>query len=381
MASLRKFPRSDYFYACFTAPDGRRLQRSTKEKVRKLAQAKADQWEKLAKEGAKASQAVKVISEIYRVAHSADLPNSTVRSFVVGWLARREGEVAPATYSAYNRVAKRFLDWLGDGADRPLAEIGAAQFVAFRDEEAKRVSVSTVNKFIKILRVIFESACRDGFLNENPASTRRCPRLKKRAKVAAESRRPFTIDELKRLLALADAEMRSLILFGLYTGQRLGDLAKLTWANLDLQAGEIFLSTAKTGRVVRIPITQPLLKHIESLEVGDLPNAPLHPRAANSPAPSNSTRFRDLLAAAGVIAPVIREKKLNGDGTAKRSASQLSFHSLRYTATSIMKNAGISPAVVQDIIGHESSEMSAHYTIIENEAKARALETLPDLTA
>jgi hypothetical protein len=45
-----------------------------------------------------------------------------------------------------------------------------------------------------------------------------------------------------------------------------------------------------------------------------------------------------------------------------------------------MKNAGISPAVVQDIIGHESAEISAHYTKIESASKRRALDSIPDIT-
>jgi site-specific recombinase XerD len=46
----------------------------------------------------------------------------------------------------------------------------------------------------------------------------------------------------------------------------------------------------------------------------------------------------------------------------------------------MMKNAGVSPAIVQDIIGHESAEISAHYTHVESAAKRTALESLPDLT-
>jgi hypothetical protein len=44
-----------------------------------------------------------------------------------------------------------------------------------------------------------------------------------------------------------------------------------------------------------------------------------------------------------------------------------------------MKNAGVSPAIVQDIIGHNSAEVSAHYTHIDSAAKKAALAQLPDL--
>jgi len=42
---------------------------------------------------------------------------------------------------------------------------------------------------------------------------------------------------------VANDEWRSLILFALYTGQRLGDLARLCWSNLDLVKGEVRLVT------------------------------------------------------------------------------------------------------------------------------------------
>jgi integrase len=40
------------------------------------------------------------------------------------------------------------------------------------------------------------------------------------------------------------------ILFGLCTGQRLGDIATLRWNDLDLARGELRLSTRKTGKAI-----------------------------------------------------------------------------------------------------------------------------------
>jgi integrase len=65
----------------------------------------------------------------------------------------------------------------------------------------------------------------------------------------------------------------------------------------------------------------------------------------------------------------------------RRTFNELSFHSLRHTATSLMKDAGISPAIVQDIIGHESPAISAHYTHIGETAKRQAIALMPDVTA
>ena len=360
-------------------PDGKRVQRSTKEIKRKDAQAKADVWERLSRERAKARQSHKVIADIYRIAHDQDLPDSNARAFITGWLARRKGEVAPASYAAYSGRAFHFLEWLGDLANSPLGEIETKHFAAYRDAVAAKRTASTANHGIKILRGIFEDARRDGYIAENTAKD--CGLLKK---VAGTSRRPFTLDELRRVLEAATDEWRSMILFGLYTGQRLGDLARLSWQSLDTAAEEIHLTTGKTGRVVRIPIAAPLLAHIERLPAGDNPKAPIHPQAASLAGVNVSTlsrQFGELLASIGLVEASTHSAKNGGEGRAsRRSKSELSFHSLRHTATSLMKNAGISPAIVQDIIGHDSAEMSAHYTHVDHASKKLALASLPDMS-
>jgi len=65
-----------------------------------------------------------------------------------------------------------------------------------------------------------------------------------------------------------------MILFGLYTGQRLGDIARLTWANVDLPGQRIRLTTQKTGKTLSIPMAEPLARHVMSLPVSDDTSSP-----------------------------------------------------------------------------------------------------------
>ena len=58
---------------------------------------------------------------------------------------------------------------------------------------------------------------------------------------------------------------------------------------------------------------------------------------------------------------------------------EISFHALRHTATSLMKNAGVSSAIVQEFTGHDSPAISANYTHIETSALKKAAESLPDV--
>ena len=91
--------------------------------------------------------------------------------------------------------------------------------------------------------MLFKTAKRDGYVLENPVEFVELVKNDRN-----EGRRSFTIPEIKAVLTIADPEWQSLIKFGLYTGQRLGDLASLTWANIDLEHQEIHLTTRKTGK-------------------------------------------------------------------------------------------------------------------------------------
>jgi integrase len=64
-----------------------------------------------------------------------------------------------------------------------------------------------------------------------------------------------------------------------------------------------------------------------------------------------------------------------------RTASQLSFHSLRRTATTLLHEAGIPQAVAQALIGHDSAAVHEVYVSVGREALVRAAASFPDVTA
>jgi integrase len=258
--------------------------------------------------------------------------------------------------------------------------VSKANIVSFRNEVLESVSARTVNFDLKVVRTLFRAAKADGYLSEDPAEFVKLAKAEPRSTV----RRVFTIDELRAVLAVADAEWQSMIRFGLYTGQRLSDIAALTWANLDLDRGIIRLTARKTHKGLVIPISEALRTHIATLAAGDSPGAPLHPRAFRvvSSKTRNASRlsneFVGLLASIGIRQQAPRKRRGKGFG-GRRAASELSFHSLRHTAVSLLKDAGVPQAVVQELIGHDSAQMSAQYTHVGWEALARAAAALPEI--
>jgi integrase len=381
VASLRKHPKSKFWYACITLADGRQTQRSTREIDRKRAFRIAEKYEEASKRRLSEAQTRKVIRDLYELHNHEALDSSTAADFLMSWLERKRVETQPTTFAKYQGVINQFLTFLGDHKTKDLNFISRRQISDFQQSIATRLSPVTANLALKILRVAFKQAYRDGLIQNSPAD-----QIKVIANKTGERERrgPFTIDQLRAIYRHADEEWKGMILFGLYSGQRLKDIATLTSGNIDLEADELRLITHKTHRQQIIPLATPLRDFIlEKLLNNDNPNSPLFPRAyavveKSGTVQSLSNAFYEILVSGG-LAPT-RSKANTGRGrSVKRRTNPLSFHSLRHTATSLMKNAGISPAIVQDIIGHDSPEISRHYTTIEASAKRKAIDLIPDV--
>ena len=169
-----------------------------------------------------------------------------------------------------------------------------------------------------------------------------------------------------------------MILFGLYTGARLSDVASLTWENVDLPARELRFIAKKTGKTIILPLDGPLAAHIETLPAVDSPRTPLHPRAF-AIVENLSNQFADLLAQAGLRKKQPHRKVSDKEERRCRRNGGLSFHSLRHTAVTLLKEAGIPQAVVMELVGHDNEEMSQHYTRVGRSALETAARAFPDL--
>jgi integrase len=393
MASLKIDPRSPYWFACITLPDGRQTQKSTKLRHKEVSRAKAQKYadtlESAYRQRRAENQFRRFMNQAWQEISGKPLPFSSAQSFLEGWLERRKAEVSHTSLLRYTSVVRDFLEFLGPKAGEDLSGLASADIRSFRDHQAARLSATSANLSVAIIRNALKSAIRAQLIAENVAGVDFIDPIKRRNE--NHKRRAFTLSELQKLLAAAEgSEWKGLILAGLYLGQRLGDIARLTWANVnleDLEHSEISIATEKTGRVQIIPLADPLTRYItEELAMSEDPAAPLFPRAYENAhrlgrVSSLSRQFHDLLVSAGLATPHGEGREAGEENTLRRTVHPLSFHSLRHTATSFMKSAGVNNAVAMDLVGHQSTAISAHYTTIDQEAKRKAINLMPDVTA
>jgi integrase len=375
MASIHKDPRgkSPYWYAAYTLPDGRRTFRSTKQRDRKKAWDVARALER-AGEAARAGELTevavrKLFDDLLASIGQRPLRNETAREMFLSWLAGKELSTKPAVYTHYKRAAWRFLKFLGERADKPLAGIQPSDIAAYRDHRLGRdgVSTGTLILDLKILRSIFRVAQRQGLILHSPAEAVELPANK------PLERAVFRPEELGALLSAAQQqEWRTLILLGYYLGARLSDAAALRWDCVDLAASRICYTQGKTGRAVQIPIHPDLETQLLRVAHNDNPRGHLCPTLAKTRIDGQrglSAQFLALMHQAGIDPQVVQ--------AARNRFSRKSFHSLRHSFSSALANAGVAADVRMKLVGHRSLAVHQRYTHLEFAPLKAAIAALP----
>src|SRR6266702_6389249 len=144
---------------------------------------------------------------------------------------------------------------------------------------------------------------------------------------------------------------------------------------------EIAFTTRKIGRRIILPLVRPLGDYLAPLPGSDNPDAFIFPRAASATRTGTlSDQFREILVDAGLVEP--RGHEATGKGRSQaRETSEISFHSLRHSAVTMLKAAGVSDFITREIVGHESAAVSRQYTHLSTDDKRAAMQRLPDVTS
>jgi integrase len=170
-----------------------------------------------------------------------------------------------------------------------------------------------------------------------------------------EHRDSLEIEDLDRILATAQGELRLLIVIGIFTGLRLGDAATLCWS--DIRQGRIFKSTAKTGKEVSFILLPQLADELARVSrlVGDRGHILSEIAAKYKKSPQSvSMAVRRLFESCHIE---VIEKAMPGRA---RAVSRRGFHCLRTTFVSLCARSGIPVGAIAAWCGH-SPEVNRVY--------------------
>ena len=382
MASIHRRPGSRIWRAFYRDQNGRQFCKSTATSDKKAALQIAQQYEAAAKQKRTWRQVTKVLTQLHESLSGHKIPVVSAREFAKQWLESKQLTLAPRSYAFYKSSVAKFLEHLGARADLPLSELSKSDILSYRAFLARTLHPQTANHELQIVRMLFRSARQDELIADDPAQYVESIRKKGITSI----RRAFTLSEIQAVLSVCDPEWKTLTLCGLYTGQRLSDLALLRWSNIDLVNDQLRFVTAKTGRTMILPIAPPLRKHLEALPSSDDPNSPLHPRAfailTRSAGPSTlSNQFGEILLQVGLRSKNDRRNDAGDNQAQMRRYSEhaLSFHCLRHTCVSLLHAAGLPESVAMEFSGHASTKAHKLYTHTGMEALQQAAQALPEI--
>lgn len=396
MATVFKMPGRPFWFAQITGPDGTRYpRRSTRTTSKREAVKIANDWEAEARKRAEAEtgktrreqrafsrivenaarlaeegklnvdRAEEMIRELRRLANPG-FAEITVSAYWETWNAARAREVSASTSNNQKNALKKWENAMPEAMAAPLTSLTPAQIragLAAMQTGEEAIAATTAGNYLATMKEVLDAALEEKLLGTNPARSKAVKQARKAAAGKGKEKvGPFTLDEVRKIMAEASDEWQGMILFGFHTGLRMMDVAELGRANID--GATLIARSVKTGTETRTPLHPQLAEWIKGRGEQFFPSI-------RTKAKSNvSTTFANLMKRADVP----RESTVAGGEKVKRS-----FHSLRHTFTSILANAEVDKETRMKLTGQTTSAVHAGYTHHDKATLSAAISKLPTL--
>ncbi len=245
---------------------------------------------------------------------------------------------------------------------------------------ARHITPNTFNKIIRVCALVFrvlKEKAKIGanpFINPKHGGTGGIQRKRQKT----QHHRELTTEELIKVCQSAEGELRSMLAMGLYLGTRLGDAALMDWGAVDMLKSLIRYKPNKTARFSDTFLTVPLhpvLRDIFSETPPDKRAGYIHKTMAElytkRGAYAVSNIVRRHFEKCGITTTV------KGNGV--HDIPVASFHSLRHSAVSLLREAGVPLSTTMAIVGHSTVAMHDTYTHVGEAAIKAAVASMPSV--
>ncbi len=244
-----------------------------------------------------------------------------------------------------------------DRRDAILAKNGvsvAKRLKERRSEERILAANRTVNQLLIHVRHAFGVFAAWGWITQDQlASIRRAEKLPEK-----EGRiRWLTPDEEERLMATLNDRLRPIARTALLTGMRQGEILALKKAAVDLDRGVIAVTRAKNRRARSVFVNKELAEIL---------------RASIDRSPGDwvfTNQFETRYTAGGF-------RRLWRDAVKSAGIKNLTFHDLRHSTATRLRESGADLDVVKEVLGHSSIAVTLKYAHLGRDHVRAAMESL-----
>lgn len=280
----------------------------------------------------------------------------TMREYLQTWLINVKLSVKPRTAQFYEYIINHYAEDIADLAPSQLKPQHLQKIYTKLLERG--LSSSTVRRFHATMHRALEIGMRQGVFVQNVADLVDPPRNSQQEMqtLNASQSRIF-------LEAIHGDRFEALLALAIGTGMRQGELLGLTWDNVDLERGIIYVKrnmqwvdneplmqtpkTEKSRRMIFIGslVRELLTQHLENQQVREAAMADTWERRWN-------LVFRNTTGRA--MHPGTLTHRHFVPALERGQLPRIRFHDLRHTAATLLLEAGINPKVVSEMLGHSS---------------------------
>ena len=341
MSSLYKRADSQYYWWT-TWYKGRKVYKSTKMKQKHLARKVQQHWD------------LNLVLGNLEFLGFSTLSPATVTEFCrhyLNFLTKRKSE---NTVAIAKGVLKKLQEHLDSQGVRRLDEITVKVLNGYIDW--LDCTPKTKKNHMGVVSLMLDQAIREDVIRENVAKLVTLPEIKKKVK-----HRLLESIDLKIIHKGAGSWLRYYS-FLYHTGLRAGDVAMLTYGNLDRAKRSIVSFVRKSRQIHELPLAQVLL---DQLPTGRSKDEPLFPEL-----------YADT------------ERKLNDNLMNPRKFMQAllnaaerpkaTLHSFRVTFNNTLRDMGLSIEDRQILLAHSSSETTKIYTHPNFDLASKFVNRIPD---
>lgn len=255
-------------------------------------------------------------------------------------LGRYASEVTPLKKSFRTELGV-ISRWLKNPlVDLPIYGIRGADLTAYMNQRlARGIAIATIRTEIALISHLYEVARADwGY--EDVLNPRKAMRRIQQGNVRDRRLRPGEFDKIIEWCErVGDYWLKAAVIVAVETAMRSGEIASLTWPNLDLDGQLAYLPDTKNGSPRIVPLSRAAVVALRTLPIR--PDRPVFDIRKGSIA----RRFKKVRVACDM--------------------EDLKFHDLRHEAISRLFEKGFNMMETAAISGHKTLQMLKRYTHLD----------------
>lgn len=261
------------------------------------------------------------------------------------WLASRSG-VRQSTRDDYRVCLQHVLPRLGGLL---VSDIGRRDVDELISELTLRYAPNTVRKTIVVLKMVLRSAVDWEYIDRIPVGESRLSL----PKVPRRQFRPLEPAEVRRLIDAAPEYWRPCFITAVTTGVRRGELFGLTWSDVDLHRGELFIRHQLVGNCLVEPKSDAAHRRIP---LPSVTAAALEVHRAFCPNTDLNLVFP--MPSGAVVCPGNWQRRVFVPTRVAAGLPSLRIHDLRHVYASALIRQGRSVKFVQTVLGHSDASVT-----------------------